>query len=161
MVPWNSVLGGFAYIWQSKWLGIIGIKTKRTRIHFLSDVLVAVASLDLKVPNDFVATTQKGFIYQIWQPLPNLDILFTGTPMIGKNADNQGIKHPIITLIAWFPFTGNSLHREATKMSSCSRPKNCSLYVRNLPRETRLDQLKHFYLVFAHFFSNLRPDFSC
>ena len=24
--------------------------------------------------------------------------------------------------------------------------------MRNLPRETRLDQLKHFYLVFAHFF---------
>ena len=26
-------------------------KTERTHIHFLSDVLVAVASLDLKVPN--------------------------------------------------------------------------------------------------------------
>jgi len=50
MVPWNSASGGFAYIWQSKWLGIIAIKTERTQIHFLSDVLVAVASLDLKVP---------------------------------------------------------------------------------------------------------------
>ena len=43
-------LGGFAYNWQSKWVGIIGIKTEKTQIHFLSDVLVAVASLDLKVP---------------------------------------------------------------------------------------------------------------
>ena len=50
MVPWNSASGGFAYIWQSKWLGIIAIKTERAQIHFLSDVLVAVASLDLKVP---------------------------------------------------------------------------------------------------------------
>ena len=28
------------------------IKTERTQIHFLSDVLVVVASLDLQVPND-------------------------------------------------------------------------------------------------------------
>ena len=49
MIPWNSASGGFAYISQSKWLGIIAIKTERTQIHFLSDVLVAVASLDLKV----------------------------------------------------------------------------------------------------------------
>ena len=52
MVPWNSASGGFAYIWQSKWVGIIAVKTKRTQIHFLSDVLVALASLDLKVPNN-------------------------------------------------------------------------------------------------------------
>ena len=31
-------------------MGIIAIKTERTQIYFLSDVLVAVASLDLKVP---------------------------------------------------------------------------------------------------------------
>ena len=31
-------------------VGIITIKTERTQIHFLSDVLVVVASLDLKVP---------------------------------------------------------------------------------------------------------------
>ena len=43
-------LGGFAYNWQRKWVGIIAIKTERTQNHFLSDVLVAVASLDLKVP---------------------------------------------------------------------------------------------------------------
>ena len=35
----------FAYIWQSKKVGIIAIKTGRTQIHFLSDVVVAVASL--------------------------------------------------------------------------------------------------------------------
>ena len=51
MVPRNSTPGGFAYIWQSKWVGIIAIKTERTQIHFLSDVLIAVKSLDLKVPN--------------------------------------------------------------------------------------------------------------
>ena len=28
------------------------MRTERTQIHFLSDVLVAVASLDLKVPNE-------------------------------------------------------------------------------------------------------------
>ena len=50
MVPKNSTPGGFAYIWQSKWVGIIAIKTERTQIHFLSDVLVVVVSLDLKVP---------------------------------------------------------------------------------------------------------------
>ena len=47
----NSTSGGFAYNWQSKWVGIIAIKTERTEIHFFSDVLVAVASLDLKVPS--------------------------------------------------------------------------------------------------------------
>ena len=31
-------------------IGIIAIKTEKTQIHFLSDVLVNVASLDLKVP---------------------------------------------------------------------------------------------------------------
>ena len=51
MVSRNSIPGGFAYIWQSKWLGIIAIKNESTQINFLSDVLVAVASLDLKVPN--------------------------------------------------------------------------------------------------------------
>ena len=52
MVPRNSTPGGFAYIWQSKWGGIISIKTERKQIHFLSDILIAVASLDLKVAND-------------------------------------------------------------------------------------------------------------
>ena len=51
MVPRNSTPVGSAYIWQSKWVGIIAIKTKRAQIDFLSDVLVAVASLDLKVLN--------------------------------------------------------------------------------------------------------------
>ena len=50
VVPRNSTSGGFAYIWQSKWVGIIAIKTERMQIHFLSDVLIAAASLDLDVP---------------------------------------------------------------------------------------------------------------
>ena len=33
-----------------KWVGIIAIKTWRTQIYFLSDVLVAIVPLDLKVP---------------------------------------------------------------------------------------------------------------
>ena len=52
MVPRNSTPGGFAYIRQSKWVGIIPIKTERTQTNFLSDILIAVASLDLKVAND-------------------------------------------------------------------------------------------------------------
>ena len=35
------------YIWQRKWLRIIKIKTERMEIHFLTDVLIAIASLDL------------------------------------------------------------------------------------------------------------------
>ena len=50
IVPRNSILGRFAYIWQSMWVGTIAIKTERTQIHFSNGVLVAVASLDLKVP---------------------------------------------------------------------------------------------------------------
>ena len=42
---------GLPTIWESKWVGIIVIKTEKTQIHFLSDVLVTIASLDLKVPN--------------------------------------------------------------------------------------------------------------
>ena len=51
MVLRNSTPGGFAYSWQSKWVWITSIKTERKQIHFLSDVLIAVASLDLKVTN--------------------------------------------------------------------------------------------------------------
>ena len=32
--------------------GIIAVKIEGTQIHFLSDILVTVASLDLKVPNN-------------------------------------------------------------------------------------------------------------
>ena len=49
MVPSNST-PGWLHLTRSKSVGIIAIKTERTQIHFLSDVLVAVASLDLKVP---------------------------------------------------------------------------------------------------------------
>ena len=31
MVPWNLALGGFAYNWQSKWVGIIAIKTEKNK----------------------------------------------------------------------------------------------------------------------------------
>ena len=50
MVPKHPTPGRSAYIWQSERVGIIAIKTERTQIPFLNDVLVAVASLDLKVP---------------------------------------------------------------------------------------------------------------
>ena len=59
MDPQNSASGGFAYISQSKWVGIIAIKNEGTQIHFLSDVLVVVASLDLKVPNELIALCRK------------------------------------------------------------------------------------------------------
>ena len=49
MVPSNSTPGGL-HLTRGKSVGIIPIKTERTQIHFLRDVLVAVASLDLKVP---------------------------------------------------------------------------------------------------------------
>ena len=52
LVPTNSTPGGFSKIWQSNWVAIIAIKTERTQIHFLSDILIAIASLDLKVAND-------------------------------------------------------------------------------------------------------------
>ena len=35
---------------QSKWVAIIAVKTNRTQIHFLSDVLVGGTLLDLKSP---------------------------------------------------------------------------------------------------------------
>ena len=31
MVPWNSSLGGFAYNSQTKWVGIIAIKTEKNK----------------------------------------------------------------------------------------------------------------------------------
>ena len=56
MIPWNSASEGFDYSWQSKWVGIVIIKTGRTQIHFWSNVLVAVASLDLTVSTNRYAT---------------------------------------------------------------------------------------------------------
>ena len=64
MVPWNSASGGFAYIWQSKWVRIIAIKNEGTQIHFLSDVLVAVASLDLKVATKFCIAIKGLYSYR-------------------------------------------------------------------------------------------------
>ena len=42
------------------------MKTERTQIHFLSDVLVAVASLVLKVP---IASGDLGAMYPVYTPL--------------------------------------------------------------------------------------------
>ena len=49
----NSAPGGFACILkiESKWLGIVAMKAKRTQIHFLSYVFAAVSSSDLKAHN--------------------------------------------------------------------------------------------------------------
>ena len=41
---------GFTYIWHSRWVRIITIKTERMLIQFLHDVLISLVSLDLKVP---------------------------------------------------------------------------------------------------------------
>ena len=49
MVPSNSTPGGL-HLTRGTSVGIIPIKSERTQIHFLRDVLVAVASLDVKVP---------------------------------------------------------------------------------------------------------------
>ena len=51
MVLRNSTLGGFGYIWQRKWVGIIAMKTERTQVQFWSDVFGAVASSGRKFPN--------------------------------------------------------------------------------------------------------------
>ena len=48
MVPRNSTPGGFAYIWQSKCVGVIAIYTERRQIHFLSDVLIARRVVELR-----------------------------------------------------------------------------------------------------------------
>ena len=65
MVPRNSTPGGFAYISQNNWVRIIAIKTERMQIHFFSDVLTAVASLDLKVSNVWT-TRQKVAVIERW-----------------------------------------------------------------------------------------------
>ena len=52
---------------------------------------------DARIPKPLstgVEKAQKGFIYQIWQPMPNLDLFLTGTPMIGKNADTKALGIP-------------------------------------------------------------------
>ena len=48
---WNSTSGEFAYIWQSKWVGIVAIKTERAQVRFKGELLVVAASLNLKFPN--------------------------------------------------------------------------------------------------------------
>ena len=55
MIFRNSISEGFAYMWQSNWVGMIARKTERRQIHFLSDVFAAIASLDLTVPIIIIA----------------------------------------------------------------------------------------------------------
>ena len=50
MAPWNSTSGVFAFIWQSKPVGIIMLKTEKMQICFKWRCF-AVVSLDLNVPN--------------------------------------------------------------------------------------------------------------
>ena len=56
----------YSFIWQSKWVGIIAIKTERTESHFLSDVLVAAASLDLNVPIVLTWPGQSVYVEKRW-----------------------------------------------------------------------------------------------
>ena len=98
MLTWNSASGGFAYIWQSKLVVIIAIKTERTQIDFLNDVLVAVASLDLKVP---IESAQALFnLLEVFKNLSGLVINSSKTEgmWIGSSRDkiskSFGIKWP-------------------------------------------------------------------
>ena len=43
---------------------------------------------------NFAPTTQEGFIFQIWQSSPSLDLFLTGTPMTRKNAGTKAIGIP-------------------------------------------------------------------
>ena len=50
-VPKNSTQGKFAYICHFQRIGIINVtKFEKTRIHFVSDIFVAVAVVDAKAP---------------------------------------------------------------------------------------------------------------
>ena len=98
ILPWNSASGGFPYIWQSKLVGIIAIKTERTQIDFLNDVPVAVASLDLKVP---IESAQALFnLLEVFKNLSGLVINSSKTEgmWIGSSRDKTskpfGIKWP-------------------------------------------------------------------
>ena len=72
MVPRKSTPAGFDYIWQSKWEGIIAIKTKKAQIDFLSDVIITVASLDFKAPHCVV---QKLFFQSKGRMHPRIKLL--------------------------------------------------------------------------------------
>ena len=66
------------------------ISTESSSAH----VYVEERDRDERIPKPLstgVENAQKGFIYQIWQPLPNLDLFLTGTPMNGKNADTKAL----------------------------------------------------------------------
>ena len=60
-----SFIGGFAYNWQSKWVGVIAIRTETTQIVFLSDVLVASRRWTLK-SLFFLTCASPGSPFFIW-----------------------------------------------------------------------------------------------
>ena len=101
MVPLNSASGGFACIWQSKKGGIIAINNEGTQIHFLSDVLVIAASLDLKVP---IAGAERGRTrsgYRILQKLKASMLLLSFVACDGRlHLHFMKIIGPL--MISWF-----------------------------------------------------------
>ena len=96
MVPRNSTPGGFAYIRQSKRV-MIAIKAERTQIHFLRDVLVAVASLDLKIPN--------GSLHRRRNLIEGSNVC-EATPRFLFDAPN-GLNESVIGRAFGFPFNPN------------------------------------------------------
>ena len=100
MVPWNSTLRRFAYFWQSKWVEIIATKTEKTLIHILSDVVVAVALLHLKVHNKKRPKPQNNFDKFSRRTPPRLtDTIVCNAWGVGKilgslsNNDGDGYKN--------------------------------------------------------------------
>ena len=61
------------------------MKTERTQIHFLSDVLVAVASLDLKVPNNTTADNIANLLFFVCV----LDVQLKDTALDGPSDDES------------------------------------------------------------------------
>ena len=122
MVPRKSTLGGFDYIWQSTWEGIIARKTKRAQIDFLSDVLIAVASLDLKAHGCVV---EKLFF------------------------QSKGRMHPWIKLFTWqknqvFDWKNASYWGHEAKLARCTYtvPRNINMrYICNIPCTNLQDNL--------------------
>ena len=93
MVPWNSAPGGFAYISQSKWVGIIAIKTRESKSFFLRDVLSALALLNLKVP----VITYKTLPQSLGRPIVltyTCHSCYKNRLMKSINKKFTGVKHP-------------------------------------------------------------------
>ena len=80
----------FAYIWQSKWVGVVAIETARIEIHFLSNVFMAVTIV--------VSWTLYCFMYFvfIFYFLYNLILLF----LIGNTCTEMVILNKLVVVIA-------------------------------------------------------------